>query len=234
VTVQPTTPEGLLEAVRQWVDSIDANGQAYSVTLAPYVIANGPLPPNGEDLRHQRDVLTQCARVRSQTYDRMNLVEYIIDPLHSQYFDIKAPPAGPDLAALHAGLSADLDMIAQAASWAEDHPKEALEPETFARTKKGQPNYKLTILPANMPKHSGATVIVPDFFESASQRDAGQLAAANRLNIHWVYGDEISESWHVLSQNPPKGALVNAGTTVTVTTSITRAQLMMLEQAGIG
>src|SRR5207248_651227 len=130
VSARPISPDGLLEAMKQWTDTVHDYPVPYWVSLVPYAIAQGPEPPNVEDLQHQRDVLKQCARLRSQTLDRLNQVEYILDPLHTPEFNTQPPPVGPDLAALHAGLSADLDMIAQAASWACDHPKDAVDPET--------------------------------------------------------------------------------------------------------
>jgi len=62
--------------------------------------------------------------------DSLNLVDYILDPLHNQEFSI---PSGLDLAALRAGLSADLDFISQAARYAIDHPENAMEPEAYVQ-----------------------------------------------------------------------------------------------------
>jgi hypothetical protein len=218
VTVQPTTPDGLLAALKQWSETVDDQDVPYLATLAPYIIAQGPEPPNQEDLQHQRDVLKQCARLRSQTLDKLNLVEYIMDPLHAPEFD--APAGAPDLAALHAGLSTDLDMIAAAASWAEDHPKEAVDPETFARTKRSQPTYQLTLVPTNMWKHIGATVVVPDFRTATSADAASQLAAANRLTLHWTDDGTVSNTFQIISQDPGPATPVSPGATVTLKTHI--------------
>ena len=201
----------------------------YWVSLVPYAIAQGPEPPNVEDLQHQRDVLKQCARMRSQTLDRLNQVEYILDPLHTPEFNIQPPPSGPDLPALHAGLSADLDMIAAAASWACDHPKEAMDPETFAHTHQivsvpgwinphFDPNYKMTILPTNMPLHVGVQVLVPDFSIARSFDEATKIASDSRLNLHWDTDTNVVDpNFRILNQDPARATPVSWGSTVILT-----------------
>lgn len=223
VTANPTTADGLFDALRQWDASVDAAPKPFVVTLAPYVVALGPEPPNKEDLQHQRDVLKQCARLRSQTLDKLNLVEFIVDPVNAPQFE--AQPGGPDLAILHAGLSADLQLIAEAASHALDNPKDAVDPETFARVNKQQLDYNLTLIPANIPKHSGATVIVPNFNGVDSESAASLLAAANRLTLHWIDDDQRSDAFQVVKQDFAPGTPVSPATTVTLTTHLTPQML---------
>jgi hypothetical protein len=100
----------------EWTQSVRDRPKAYSVTLAPYAIALGPAPPNVLEFEHQRDVLIRCGKLRSQTLDKINLVDYILDPNHMGEFAMVPPPEGPDLAALQAALAGNLDVIADAAA----------------------------------------------------------------------------------------------------------------------
>jgi hypothetical protein len=215
VKTKPQTPEELFAAADEWSSTLASQAKPYSALLLPYVIANGPQPPNKEDLQHQHDILVRCAKLRSQAFDRLNLIDYMIDPAHRGEFVID--PASPNLADLMAGISRDLDIISEAASFAIDNPKEALEAEPYAQTKKGIPGYTLTLLPTNLPTHVGANVVtVPDFRKAGNTGDAEQLAATNHLTLHWVESPAIGAPWHVDSQDPPPGASVNAGASVTL------------------
>jgi hypothetical protein len=224
VRSDPKTPEGLLACLHEWLDTVEAHPVSYTVSLAPYIIARGPQPPNEEDLEHQRDVLKICARMRSQAIDRLNLIEYMMDPLHASEFNFE--PGGPDLAKLHAAISTDLDIIAAAASWAVDHPKEALEPEAFARdpAHKGLAGYEFTLLPPNMPKHDGAIVTVPDFSDASTEDLVKQLAGTKQLKYLLTYdnhlggiNDQFAANFKIVDQNPGRGLPVTAGTTVKLT-----------------
>jgi hypothetical protein len=217
-TVNVQTPDDLFAAAQQWSDSVASQPKPYAALLLPYIIANGPQPPNREDLQHQHDVLVRCAKLRSQTLDRQNLIDYMTQPAHRVEFI--ADPQGPDLAKLMADISQDLDVISEAASFAIDNPKQALEPEPYAQqhgiTKDGAP-YTLTLLPANLPKHTGAdNVTVPDFRKATNSGEAEKLATDNRLTLHWREDPAIGSPWHIDSQDPPVGASVSANTTVTV------------------
>jgi hypothetical protein len=214
VVTQPQSPQDLLKASQEWAGSVEAEPVPYSVTLAPYVVADGPEPTNKEDLQHQHDVLVRCAKMRSATLDKQNLVDYVVDPSHRDEFEFA--PGGADLDSLAAGLSLDLDVIAEAASHAIEHPKEALEPEPYARQIKGMAGYVLTKIPTNMPNHRGATSVVPDFRAAKSQVDAIALATAKRLTLHWVESADIDVGWHVASQDLAPGTPVPVGTTITL------------------
>jgi hypothetical protein len=105
VTTRPTSSDPiellnqLFRAMDEWTSSVRKDPKAYSVTLAPY-LALGPNPPNVADIEHQRDVLIRCAKLRSQTLDKLNLIDYMLDPDHAAEFQIAPPPDGPDLPAL--------------------------------------------------------------------------------------------------------------------------------------
>jgi hypothetical protein len=161
VTTRPTSNDPvklldeLYQAMDEWTASVRGDPKAYNVTLAPYVIALGPIPPNLADIENQRDVLIRCAKLRSQTLDELNLVDYMLDPNHVGEFETSPPPGGPDLSALQAELASDLDVIAAAASFSIDNLKDACEPEDFMRNIRHVDGFKLTVIPANMPKHIG-------------------------------------------------------------------------------
>jgi hypothetical protein len=220
VKKQPQTPEELFAAADEWQDTVASQAKPYAALLLPYVIANGPQPPNKEDLQHQHDILVRCAKLRSQALDRLNLIDYMIDPAHRGEFVID--PAGPNLAELMAGISRDLDIISAAASFAIDNPKEGLEPEPYAQTKKGLTGYMLTLLPPNLPTHVGANVVtVPDFRKMSNTGEAEQLAANSHLTLHWIESPAIGAPWHIDSQDPPPGASVNAGASVSLVSTPT-------------
>ncbi|MEU7283499.1 hypothetical protein AB0A69_32720 [Streptomyces sp. NPDC045431] len=146
----------LYQAMDEWSASVRQDAKAYTVTLAPYVIALGPTPPNLADIEKQRRVLIRCANLRSRAIDMLNLVEYILDFRHTNEFEIV--PGGPDLPALQAALVSDLDIIEEAASFAIENLKEARDPEVFMRDIRGVPGFRLTTLPANMPKQKQAVL----------------------------------------------------------------------------
>jgi hypothetical protein len=156
-----TALEELYQAMDEWTATVRKDPKAYSVTLAPYIIALGPLPPNLAEIEHQRDVLIRCAKLRSQTMDKLNLIDYILDPDHRGEFEIVPPPEGPDLPELQARLAGDLDVIGRAASFAINNVKQACDPVTFMREIQGVPDFVLTALPQNLPEHTGGLLAAP-------------------------------------------------------------------------
>jgi hypothetical protein len=213
VTTLPTTPDNMLAAMDEWEKTVSTKPVPYFVSLVPYVIAGGPQPADEADLEHQLDVLKRCAKLRSQTLDKLNLVDYIRDPSHASEFQVNS--GGPDLAQLSQALSEDLELIAAAASNALNHPRTAVDPETFAKVNQGKPNYRLTMIPPNMPSHGGDTVKVPDFATAADKSDADQIAAKLRITIHWS-DSGTAGSFKVLSQDPTPGIPVRPGAIVNV------------------
>jgi hypothetical protein len=225
------TPEKLFAAATEWLNSLAASRKPYSVTLAPYIIADGPEPPNKADLQHQQDVLARCAILRSKTIDKQNLIDYMMSPQHAGDFDIK--PDSPNLSELAAKISNDLDIIASAASFAIENPKDALEPEDYARQKKGLAGYTLTQIPANIPKlKDGVPVTVPDF-RPLSYQDASSVASSKQLSLQWVTVGDPNQPWHISSQDPPPGAQVNPGATVTLAANFKPARIQFSELAKV-
>jgi hypothetical protein len=168
ITTRPTSPDPIVlldqlyKAMDEWTATVRTEPKPYGVTLAPYRVALGPTPPNLAEIEHQRDVLIRCAKLRAQTLDKLNLIEYILDPNHMNEFEIvPPPPTGPDLPALQAALAGDLDVIAQTASYATNNIKEAREPEKYMNDIKGISGFKFTALPTNLPRHTGGPIVVP-------------------------------------------------------------------------
>jgi hypothetical protein len=222
----------LYTAMDEWTATVRQQRKAYSVTLAPYVIALGPSPPNIAEFEHQRDVLVRCAKLRSQTLDKLNLVDYILDPVHTSEFEIVPPPDGPDLAALQAALAGDLDVIADAASFAINNIKEACDPVTFMRQIKGFADFKLTSLPTNLPEHTGGTVAVPvpteptgTLFTIPNWQTIDEVNAAGQLSIDLnivvqAEFDDTKPTGTIIRIFPPPGTTIQVEfTEITVTTT---------------
>jgi len=141
--------------------------------LLPWAIANGPTPPNAADLEHQNDVLKTCAKLRSQVIDRLNMLEYMMDPRHISEFIMAAGDA-ERLAKLHSSISDDYDIIQSAASYAINNAKLAVEPETNARTVKNLAAYSITVLsPDELPKRIDGSLVHPEGNPQASAVTTG-------------------------------------------------------------
>jgi hypothetical protein len=143
------TPDDLFKAKEEWERSVLGSAKPYAVLLMPWATASGPEPPNAVDLQNQKDVLVACAELRSQVIDRLNTLEYILDGKSSKYFKMQQGDADR-ISKLHANVSLDLDIIKDAASYALDNAKLAVEPETYARTIKKIPDYSITV-PTELP-----------------------------------------------------------------------------------
>jgi len=74
----------------------------------------------------------------------------MMNPTHAKEF--VTGPGTADLGVLHGQVANDMDIIAETASFAMNNLSDAVEPETYARVKKNQPNYSFTVLPTNLPR----------------------------------------------------------------------------------
>ena len=216
----------LYRAMDEWTATVRQQPKAYSVSLAPYIIALGPTPPNIAEFEHQRDVLIRCAKLRSQTLDKLNLIDYILDPNHMNEFDIVLPPQGPDLPALQAALAGDLDIIADAAAFAINNIKEARDPVTFMREIRGVPDFTLTALPLNLPEHSGGAPAVapppsPELFTIPNWQtmaEVDDLGGTLNIVVQAVF-DNTRPTGTIVSIFPPPGSTITAQfTEITITT----------------
>jgi hypothetical protein len=185
-------PEDLQDAttfyamLQQWLKSFQddpaKNSVPYSVTLAPIAIADGPIPPNQADLDHAQDVLMLCAKQRSTVLDGMNQMDYIIQ--NPTRYDYKDPTVPNDVVEAFAGYSTDLDLLAETASNAIDHPAEAVTPAQFA-TQKGQ-KYPQGVPPTPMPTFEKGLL---DVFASRGETLANDDPLASALAAREPEGD---------------------------------------------
>jgi hypothetical protein len=124
----------MFEISKTWLKSLadnpDANSVPFAVTLAPIVIAKGPLPINAADAEHAQDVLGVCAKQRAAAMDDMNLMNAIIQS--PQRYKFTPPVTMADIRAAAAGYQEDLELIAAAATAAMNHPASARMPAAFA------------------------------------------------------------------------------------------------------
>jgi hypothetical protein len=219
----PTVASQLLENANLWLRSFhdDPAGNAvpYSVTLAPTIIAEGPLPPDSAVIQHAQDVLVICAKQRTQILDQINLLSFILG--HSGSYDWAGSPPASLTAALN-GFQADLDLVAGCASLAINHPDQALTPADFAAARH-QP-YPAGALPAVMPQPNALAlatapvlepVTVPDFLTCTSWEEC--LARASSATITLLRESAGNPgAFEVLSQSPAAGTTVTPGTSVRV------------------
>lgn len=117
----------------------------YYVTLAPIVIANGPIPQNTIDLQHAQDVLVACAKARNRHLDGLNILNHILDNINGFGISDKS-----EIEKSVKNYEADLDLVAGCANEAIRSPSDAQMPNRYA-VKKGI-NYPLGKLPENLPK----------------------------------------------------------------------------------
>jgi len=123
----PRTVDTMMNRAASFPGELKNTAVPYSALLNSYTILPLPALPNYFDLQQQKDVLTECAHLRSATLMQINEIDYIIN----------SPDEYPDSAKYSLGdlrnsLNSDLDTIATAASFAFDHPKEARAPQLKA------------------------------------------------------------------------------------------------------
>jgi len=205
-------PLELLENANRFLESFKTDPEAtdseaavpYFVTLAPIEVAKGPLPPDAAKLEHAQDVLVRCAKARSRTLDKINLLEYMLDNTSRFKF-----AGDKDQAAVEKALGDyqdDLDRIAESASTAIRSPGEASFPKLKAR------------LPKDLPKPKKAKMVqVPDFSECKSWNDCTDVAKRAHLAPEQTLADEEPGSqFSVRSVDPPTGTTVLEGQVVTI------------------
>src|SRR5258708_24476845 len=100
------------------------NAVPYQWTLSPLSIAEGPLPPNEEDIAKAQDVLRLCADQRLGLMDQYNLLDWWAKHPDQYEFPPSFTPAQANQAA--ADTQPDLDTVDEGASAAIDHPKDAV------------------------------------------------------------------------------------------------------------
>jgi hypothetical protein len=202
----PTEVSDLLTAVKAWPGTLASKGVPYTALLADYNILVLPSPPNFIDLQNQKDVLANCASLRSEDLQTVNEIDYITQ--NQQQF---IQPNMADLGIWRNQLSADLNTIAAAASKALDDPKNAQLPSG------------LTAIGHTLPKRIDGTPVLPPVtvpnLIGMFERDAGDLLTSLGLQLSEI--GEVSStgdnSGDVLSQTPSANTLVAHGSAVAVT-----------------
>jgi hypothetical protein len=130
----PADPAELLELANTWMremhDDPDKNARPYEWTAAPVTIAEGPLAPNSADLEHAQDVLQFCARQRAEMLDQLHLLNWWAR--HQDKYDWTDADTPEEIVKKAALTQKDLDLIADCASHAIDHPGDAKLPADFA------------------------------------------------------------------------------------------------------
>jgi hypothetical protein len=159
----PGDPGLLLQAANAWMAAMQADpgrySRPYEWTLAPTVIAEGPLPLNAAQLQQAQDVLMFCAKQRTVLDDQLNLLGWWID--HPDRYDWSAAPELlRQVTAAFTGTQSDLDTVARCASAAIDDPASALMPADYA-AKQGL-RYPAGQLPAVLPKPFPGPAVVFD------------------------------------------------------------------------
>lgn len=161
VTKTPTTPQELLAAKDEWEKSVVNQAKPTLVLLMPWVIANGPNPPNSADLDKQQAVLANCAKLRSQALDYRNMLGFILDNQTQFQFD----SGSADIAKIgtwRALNDESYDIIAQAASYAINNVTKALDPEPFAQQVLNKAGYQLFVLDyGQLPKNFDKAAVPP-------------------------------------------------------------------------
>jgi hypothetical protein len=147
----PTDPAELLANANAFLQSFqDRPGEVavpYEVTLAPISIARGPLTLNAQDIEHAQDVLAFCAKRRSALLDQLNGLQYVVD--NAARFDFSNGAKMEAMQEALADTQLDIELIADCASGAINHPRDAAMPVEFAKAAGGV--FPKAILPTPMP-----------------------------------------------------------------------------------
>jgi hypothetical protein len=144
---------------------------------------------------------------------------------------------GPDdpgrLATLHASVSEDLDVIEAAASFAINNATLAVEPESYARTVMGKPDYTLTVLPQDLPRLVPGTAPfpLPDWgFQETMARggdtatgqhipsadELGLVISVIRVPLDLASDPDGVTLGDIVNMVPPAGTPVSRGQTIFV------------------
>lgn len=219
----PQDPMQLLDNANKFVqafhDTPDEVAHNYEVLLSPVTIATGPLPPNAVDIQHSMDIVCFCAKRRSVILDQLNLLQFILD--HKDRFDFTQGASVVAVEAAAANVQADLDLVADCASEAINHPsKRTKMPKPYAEAQ--GTNFPSAAMPDPMPVTKGGvqTVNVPDFTACASLDACQALAAESHLALQVQYEHEtaldLSGHFHVRNIVPAKDTPVAEGSVVTI------------------
>jgi hypothetical protein len=116
----PVHVDSMTDRAVNYPGTVRGNAVPYVALLDSYSILPLPRPPTFIDLEHQRDVLAECARLRDRDWLLLNEIHYILEH-EDEFVDAGSFP----LAQLRDDVTSDLGVIADAASLALEHPREA-------------------------------------------------------------------------------------------------------------
>jgi hypothetical protein len=190
----PADPSLLLQAANNWIATIQSDPEKYARpyewTLAPTVIAEGPLPLNAAQLQQAQDVLAFCAKQRTALDDQLNLLNWWIE--HPDRYDWSgAADLMQQVTAAFNGTQTDLDTVAGCASAAINDPASALMPADYAQ-RQGIA-YPASQMPAVLPKPFPGSAMVFDLANYAGNSQPVPLGSYdNALGQLTVGNDAIS------------------------------------------
>jgi len=210
-------PALLVTAMVAWASAFqsDAAGNAkpYRASLTPMVVAEAPLPPDPAAIQHAQDVLIECARRRSATWDQLSLLHLILD--NKDRYDSSVSASFEDCQKAADGLQADLTTVARCASAAIDDAKKAEFPAEYAASH-AIASYP-TAVPSPLPVATSAAVTVPDLVAASSWEQVQTLCGVDLVPVQ-VTGDglEPAPGFRVSNQPVPARSQVPKGTSVQV------------------
>ncbi|MBW8744971.1 MAG: hypothetical protein JF628_11625 [Sphingomonas sp.] len=199
--VSVSTPEQISAVIAPWTNSLQTLAAPFAVTLTSYKIVAGFDPPDPADLQHQQDIIRRCETLRYSAIDGLNQIDYVLS--NRKVFVTIDELA---LTTARSGFASDVDVISQARAFAERNPIQAVEPETYARTKLLRPDYKLTTLPAAMPPLPLKPIIIPNLtgwyaedldFMSAAVKTPGEEGG------YWTIDEYINGVPETDQDDPP-------------------------------
>ena len=204
----PSTVTMLMDAVSTWPQTVANNAVPYTALLDGYGVLPLPNPPNYIDLQQQQTVLSQCSLWRNADLQALNDIAYI-KTYPSQFVN----PNATQLDQWQNEISQDLNLIAAAASNALNNPASLSNPGQGLPTLQLPPPLQLP------PRVAGALppVTVPNIVGMYIE-DVGNLL--NSLGLAQAAAEVADpssnqdEGGNVVSQSPPAGTLVPAGSTV--------------------
>lgn len=180
----PHDPEELLELANYWMKEMNERpnqyARIYEWILSPITIAEGPLPPNSDNLEHAQNVLKFCSRERAELLDQLNLFDWIVS--HPERFDWTNSVSRDEVREAYINTQIDLDTIADCASAAINHPSQAVMPATYASAHGGV--FPKAIVPSPLP--------IP-------KPTSSEIPLIRVPNMIGVYADDLDFASHCLS-----------------------------------
>ena len=220
----PSNPKEMLDCINRFLESFTSHpedvAKPYWVALAPTTVARGALPLDVATIQNAQDILMNCAKARSRTMDKLNLLEYILQ--NEALYDLSQESAKIGVVKAIRDFQSDHGVIADCATLAIRTPAQAEMPVTYA-TNKGLV-YPSGTLPDPLPTlKAGKVVSVPDFSGCQSWSACNELAVRSGLVAQQQFADMPSgDKFKIINVNPVRDTPVQEGSVVTIVTQRTR------------